>query len=83
LLKVEWTDPAIEDLQKLDKPIVKRILNKISWFSDHFHNITPESLSRDLSGTFKLRIGDWRVVYTIEGDVVFIQAIAHRKEIYR
>jgi mRNA-degrading endonuclease RelE of RelBE toxin-antitoxin system len=32
---------------------------------------------------FKLRVGDWRVVYTTEGDIIVIQAIGHRKEIYK
>lgn len=82
MLKVNWTDDAIEDLQKLDKPIAKRILTKISWFSQHFNNITPEPLSGEMAGTFKVRVGDWRIVYTIEKDVIVIQAVGHRREIY-
>ncbi|MDA2918145.1 type II toxin-antitoxin system RelE/ParE family toxin [Desulfobacterota bacterium AH_259_B03_O07] len=66
MVKVEWTEEAIQDLEKLDKPIVKRILNKISWFSLNFDNLTPEPLSADLTGTFKLRITDWRIIYTLE-----------------
>ena len=81
--KIEWTEQALEDLQKLDKPIAKRILKKVTWFSNQFENITPEVLSGDLSGTYKLRIGDWRVIYTIENDVIIIQALGHRREIYK
>lgn len=83
MFKVEWTKDAIEDLQRLDKPIAKRILKKLSWFSQHFDNITPEPLSAELAGTFKLRVGDWRVVYTVEPDVIVIQATGHRKEVYK
>jgi mRNA interferase RelE/StbE len=82
LPKIEWAKDALDDLQKIDKPIVKRILKKISWFSQHFDDITPEPLSGELVGTFKLRIGDWRVIYTIENEVITIQAVGHRKEIY-
>lgn len=81
--KIEWTGDALGDLQKLDKPIAKRILNKISWFSQNFDNITPEPLSAVFKGTFKFRMGDWRVVYTIEMDVIVIQAIDHRRDVYR
>ncbi len=81
--KVEWTEFAVEDLGKLDKPIVKRIFSKVTWLSNHFDNITPESLSGGFSGTFKLRVGDWRVVYTVEDGVIVIQAVGHRKEIYK
>ena len=70
--KVEWGKEALDDLQKIDKPIVKRILNKISWFSQHFDNITPEPLSGDLAGMFKVRVGDWRIVYTIKNEVIII-----------
>jgi mRNA interferase RelE/StbE len=83
LPKIGWTDDGIEDLQRLDKPIAKRILNKTTWLSDHFNNITPEPLSGELAGSFKLRIGDWRVIYTIETDVLVIQAIGHRSEVYK
>ncbi|HXX80212.1 MAG TPA: type II toxin-antitoxin system RelE/ParE family toxin [Thermodesulfovibrionales bacterium] len=81
--KVEWEKEALDDLQKIDKPIVKRILNKISWLSRHFNNITPETLSGDMSGLFKLRVGDWRVVYAVEKDIIVIEAVGHRREIYR
>ena len=80
--KIEWAKDALDDLQKIDKPVVKRILKKISWFSQHFDDITPEPLSGELVGTFKLRIGDWRVIYTIENDVITIQAVGHRREVY-
>ena len=81
--KVEWTEDAIEDLSRLDKPIIRRILKKVSWFSNNFDSITPEPLSGDFKGAFKLRLGDWRIVYTIENDLVLIQAVGHRSEIYK
>ncbi|MFZ3135988.1 MAG: type II toxin-antitoxin system RelE/ParE family toxin [Thermodesulfovibrionales bacterium] len=81
--KVEWTKDALDDLEKIDNSIVKRILNKISWFSDHFNSIIPEPLSGDLSGSYKFRIGDWRVIYTTETGVIVIQSVGHRREIYK
>ena len=81
--KTEWEKEALDDLQKIDRPIVKRILNKISWLSQYFDNITPEALSRDMSGLFKLRVGDWRVVYTIEKNMIIIKAVGHRREVYK
>lgn len=80
---VEWTEDAIEDLRRLDRPITNRILKKITWFSHHFNSITPEPLSGELSGTYKLRIGDWRIVYTMESDIIVIHAVGHRSEIYK
>lgn len=81
--KVEWDEEALEDLEKIDRPIVKRILNKISWFSQYFDAITPEPLSADMAGLFKLRVGDWRIVYEIGKDVIVIKAVGHRRDIYK
>ena len=30
----------------------------------------------------RLRIGDWRVVFTVQGDVMTILAVGHRRDIY-
>lgn len=81
--KVVWEEEALEDLQKIDRPIVKRILNKITWLSQHFNNITPELLTGTMTGLFKLRIGDWRVVYSSEKKAIVIKAVGHRSEIYK
>jgi mRNA interferase RelE/StbE len=83
LPKVEWEKEALDDLHEIDGPIVKRILNKITWFARYFDNITPEPLSGDMSGLFKLRVGDWRVVYEVRKNVIVIKAVGHRREIYK
>lgn len=34
-------------------------------------------------GSFRLRQGDWRAVFSIEGDDVVVDRVAHRREAYR
>ena len=83
MAKIEWNEAAIKDLANLDKPVAQRILKKIDWLSDNFEKVIPEPLIAQFKGTYKLRIGDWRVVYTIEGQTLVIQFIGHRRDIYR
>jgi len=83
LVKIEWTEGATKGLERLDKPIARRILRRVAWFSKNFQSIVPEPLTGELKGTFKLRIGDWRAVYTVEGKIIVIQFIGHRSEIYK
>lgn len=40
-------------------------------------------LRKSLKSYWKLRIGDYRVVYKIEGNEVIILGIIHRKEVYK
>jgi len=83
LVNIEWTEDAIKDPEKLDKPIVQRVLKRVDWLCDNFEKVTPKPLTGEFKGTFKLRIGDWRAIYTLEGQTLVIQFIGHRREIYK
>ena len=83
MARIEWTQGALEDLEKLDTAIARRILRRLTWFSRSFQSIVPEPLTGGLKGTFKLRIGDRRAVYTVEGDIIVIQFMSHRSDVYR
>lgn len=83
MTEVRWTKEAIAELKSLDKAVAKRIIRKISWFSENFSNITPEPLSGELAEALKFRIGDWRIIYKIENNVITIFSVGHRKEIYK
>ena len=76
---------ALHSLDSLDKHVAKRILDKLSWLSENFDNITPLPLKGAFSGTYKLRVGDWRVVYSSEVDkhVITVHLIGHRRDIYK
>jgi len=83
LVKIEWTEGAVKDLKRLDRQVARRILKKLDWFSKNFANVVPEPLTEEFEGTYKLRVGDWRVIYTVESEVIVIQSVGHRREIYK
>jgi mRNA interferase RelE/StbE len=39
-------------------------------------------LKKNLGGYWKLRVGDYRVVFKIEGKIIYVLAIRHRKHVY-
>jgi mRNA interferase RelE/StbE len=80
----EYEPEALADLAKLDQVICKRIIKKINWLAENFEQITPQPLTADLSGFFKLRVGDYRVVYEFnrEEEIVSIDRVRHRREVY-
>jgi mRNA interferase RelE/StbE len=81
---VEYEPEALTDLEKLTKAVCERIVNKINWLADNFDQITPQPLTADLSGFFKLRVGDYRVIYEfdLEKKTIFIDRVGYRREIY-
>lgn len=39
-------------------------------------------LRKNPGGYWKLRVGDYRVVFKVEGEMVYILGIRHRKSVY-
>ena len=76
---------ALDDLSHLDKTVSRRIIDKLSWLSGHIESITPLSLTGKYTDLFKLRIGDWRVIYDIDRDqrMITVHKVGHRSGIYK
>ena len=82
MASVEWSVDALKDLEKIDTAVAERIIRKTVWLEQHFADLPPEGLRRDLKGFFKLRIGDYRAVYSVRKDVITITKVGHRSEVY-
>jgi mRNA interferase RelE/StbE len=82
--RVEFTTKAIRGLESLTSTIQERILRKIRWLCESFDEISPQPLSANLSGLFKLRIGDYRVIYSFDNETQYITVhkVGHRRDIY-
>ena len=83
MASVEFKTGALKELGEIDSAIGKRIVEKIAWFEQNFDNIPSERLHHDLRDAYKLRIGDYRVVYSINGDIITIEKIRHRRDVYK
>jgi mRNA interferase RelE/StbE len=86
--KIEFAADALKDLQALDRPIAKRIRvflrDRLATLED------PRSIGQALKGAklgnfWKYRVGDWRIIASIEDDVVrvLVLRIGNRREVYR
>jgi mRNA interferase RelE/StbE len=60
--------------QRIGKTLLKLQVNPIG----HSEKLTDPKI-----GTYRFRIGDYRVIFDIEGSDVVILRVGHRKEIYR
>lgn len=79
---VELTSSAARQLRELDPQVGRRIAGAIELLA-----LDPRPpASRQLRGRpgYRVRIGDWRVIYTVEDDVllVLVLRLGHRKDVY-
>jgi len=79
---VRVRDGALDDLRSVPRNIRDRIVHAI----EKRLAVEPARygvrLRRSLLGLWRLRVGDYRVVYEIKGRVVTVWVIMHRKQVY-
>jgi mRNA interferase RelE/StbE len=85
---IKIDEGAEKDFAKLDKQIARRIIKvlreRVAVLDD------PRSIGEALTGSrfgelWKYRVGDYRIIASIEDDVVTILVlrVGHRREVYR
>ena len=80
--KIELTPAAVRQLRKLDGMARRRIVTAIDRLA-----ATPRPAGvKALTGhadLLRIRVGDYRVVYTVRDEQLVVIAVAHRREVRR
>lgn len=81
---VSFRRSAVKDMRRLDATVQRRVMREIESLADEPR---PDGC-RKLAGSedaYRIRIGDYRVVYTVDDAVliVAIERIRHRRDAYR
>jgi mRNA interferase RelE/StbE len=81
--RIEVAPAAARQLRKLDPPARRRVQGAVELLAE---NPRPRSAKKLVGGEgeWRVRTGDYRVVYEINDDVllVLVVAVGHRRDIY-
>lgn len=79
--EIEFKPKAIKDLDSLQPDIARRIVEEVGRLVQNLEgdvkrltNFTPE---------YRLRVGDYRVLFEVEGNRVIVYRVRHRRDVYR
>jgi mRNA-degrading endonuclease RelE of RelBE toxin-antitoxin system len=79
--RIDWQDTARADVRQIDRAAL-RIFEVVLYHSRAGGgDVAP--LHGALAGTFRLRVGDYRVFFLLDNDVMRISAVLHRSQAYR
>jgi mRNA interferase RelE/StbE len=81
-MEVILDDKALKDLKKLNKQNIKKIIDKIETLKKFPDTSNTKKLT-NFYPPFRLRVGDYRVLFDIEEDIIKVYRIKHRKESYK
>jgi mRNA interferase RelE/StbE len=83
--RIEFRPAARRDLKDLPRDVLDRVSRKISALAENPRPSGVEKLSGSEEDFYRIRVGDYRVLYRIEDKVLLIIIIKarHRREVYR
>jgi len=77
-----YTRRAFRDIRSLDHQARKRVKMALEKLRENPFE-SAQKLNNPAFGTYRLRIGDYRVIFDIEDEKLIILRVGHRKDIYR
>jgi mRNA-degrading endonuclease RelE of RelBE toxin-antitoxin system len=77
-----WPESARSELRATDRGSAMRILIALTRFGDSGEG-DIKALSGEWTGYYRLRVGDFRVIFRIVMDAIVIVRVRHRSDVYR
>jgi mRNA interferase RelE/StbE len=80
--RLVYTHRAARDIDALDPPAKQRIGKTLLRYEQDPLKYA-EALKQSELGTYRFRIGDYRVIFDLDQDEIVVLRVGHRREIYR
>ncbi len=86
MYRVETASRKVEkEIVSLEKPVRERVMVALGELAEEPRPLGSRKLSGKMKGAWRIRVGDFRVLYDIHDDeqIVVILAVLHRRDAYR
>jgi len=80
--RIVYTKTSVRDIKKLDSVAKRKIKKKIEIFSKNPLYYSKRLINAKM-GTYRFRIGNYRVVFDIDKKTIVILRVGHRREVYK
>ena len=77
---IKYEASALDDLRSLPKREADQILRKVLRLEHGLHGNIKRLQNADVG--FRLRMGDYRVLFDVIGDTILVQKVGNRKDVY-
>ena len=81
-MTIRIDDKALKDLSKVHTSEVKKILSKIEEL-EQFPKVPNLKKLTNFEPPYRLRVGNYRVLFDIEHNTLTVYRVKHRKESYK
>ena len=79
--RLDIGDEALEQLRALPREQRRRIGQRLDALQHGLHGDVLKLAGQ--AGKYRLRVGDYRILFTLEKDFIFVHQVKDRKDAYR
>lgn len=83
MLTIQYSDKAIKFLKKITKKDADKIRAKVKQYANNPDELKNQVKKLKNSSFYRLRVGDYRVLFNEMGEIMKIEKIGNRGDIYR
>lgn len=81
MYNIEWKEHALKEMEKFDESIVRRMIGKIEEMRKDFSSCDVKKM-RNLEDHYRLRVGNYRLIFELKDKLVTILKVGCRQNIY-
>lgn len=82
--KILFTKEAVKDIDKIDKTIKIQLHKKLVYFSSLTDiKVVAKKLHNYDSGEYRLRVGNFRIIFDLDKHTIVVLRVQHRKDVYK
>ncbi|MBI4458786.1 MAG: type II toxin-antitoxin system RelE/ParE family toxin, partial [Acidobacteria bacterium] len=82
--EIIFSERARKDWSRLERTVQNQLRKKINFYLQSGQPLQfAEKLQDPALGEYRFRVGDYRIVFDVESDSIFVLRVGHRKEIYK
>lgn len=76
---------ANKDIARLPLPVRRRIASKLSFYLEQKDPLAfaVVLVGKSVAGQYRFRVGDYRIIFDVEGSAIIILHVEHRRDVYR
>ena len=82
-MRIKWRKSAYREVRKAPIDISAALIEAVSRYAENRNAAVDVKAMRGEQDTFRIRVRDWRLVLTIEGETLTITKITPRGSAYR
>lgn len=80
---IRYSDQALKFLKKITRQEADRIRNKIKQYAEAPEELTNQVKKLQGAPYYRLRVGNYRVIFTETGEILSIKKIGNRGDVYK